>query len=351
MSVTITNHERPGVYSVYDASSLVRGKGVKQTALIALADMGDGRKVYPWYTYAQAVETLGETNEMAELARLLFLNGAAAVFGIPVSEAEQYVDALAAAEVLENIGMLVCDSTDLTVQQAVRDSVEDSSEARRERIAVLPGGSEETVSELCIRAQSLNSPRVVLVAPGAVDENGDAVGAAHCAAAVAGAIAGEGDPAVPLGGAVLNGLSGLNLRYADSEIDTLVRGGVTVLESVNGEISVVRGITTKTKSGEAEDASWRELTTILIVDEVIPGIRNALRSRFQRTKNTVQSRNAIRSQVILELENRMNREIIVGYKDVSVTAMEEDPTVCLVEFSFTVAHGLNQIWISAHVMI
>jgi len=351
MSVTITNHERPGVYSVYDASSLVRGRGVKQVALIAMTENGDGKTVYPWYTYAQAVETLGEKNEMAELVRLLFLNGAAAVFGIPVSEAEQYADAIAAAEDLENIGVLVCDSTELTVQQAVRDSVEASGEARRERIAVLGGGSGETVAELCVRAQGLNSARVVLAAPGAVDENGNAVGAARCAAAVAGAIAGESDPAVPLGGAILSGLSGLELRYADSEIDALVRGGVTALENVNGEISVVRGITTKTKSGEAEDTSWRELTTILIVDEVIPGIRNALRSRFQRAKNTAQSRNAIRSQVILELENRVNKEIITGYKDVAVTAMEDDPTVCLVEFSFTVAHGLNQIWISAHVTI
>ena len=120
---------------------------------------------------------------------------------------------------------------------------------------------------------------------------------------------------------------------------------------MNGNVSVVRGVTTRTKTGGVEDAAWRELTTILIVDEVIPGIRNALRSRFQRTKNTQQSRNAIRSQVILELENRVNREIITGYENVTVSALEDDPTVCLVEFAFTVAHGLNQIWLSAHITI
>ena len=114
---------------------------------------------------------------------------------------------------------------------------------------------------------------------------------------------------------------------------------------------MVRAVTTRTKTGEAADASWRELTTILVVDEVIPGIRRALRSRFQRAKNTAQSRGAIRSQVILELENRVDREIITGYEDVTVTALEEDPTVCLVEFSFTVAHGLNQIWLSAHITL
>ena len=351
MSVTVTSHERPGVYSVYDASSLVRASGVKRVGLIAMADEGDGSEAYVWYTYAQALELLGESNNMAEMVRLLFLNGAAAVYGVPVSEASQYETAIATSEGLEEIGLLVCDSTELTVQQAVRDSVQAASEVRRERIAVLPGGTDETVTELCARAKELNCERVVLVAPGAVDATGTSIGAACCAAAVAGAIAGEGDPAVPLGGAVLSGLNGLDLRYSDSEIDALVRGGVTALENVNGEISVIRGITTKTKSGEVEDESWRELTTILIVDEVIPGIRKALRSRFQRAKNTAQTRNAIRSQVILELENRVSKEIITGYEGVAVTALADDPTVCLVEFAFTVAHGLNQIWLSAHITI
>ena len=130
-----------------------------------------------------------------------------------------------------------------------------------------------------------------------------------------------------------------------------MRGGVTPLERVGGVVSVVRGITTRTKTGEVSDATWRELTTIRIVDDVIPTIRNALRAKFQRSKNTEQTRGAIRSQVILELENKLSREIITGYENVTVQADAENPTVCLVEFSFTVAHGLNQIWLSAHITV
>ena len=168
---------------------------------------------------------------------------------------------------------------------------------------------------------------------------------------MAGAIAGESDPAVPLGGAELRGLGALAAQYSDSEIDQLVRGGVTPVESVAGVVSVVRGVTSRTKTGEAADATWRELGTILIVDDVVPAVRASLRSRFHRAKNTEQSRGAIRSQVILELENKVAREIITGYDGVTVSALEEDPTVCLVEFSFTVAHGLNQIWLSAHITV
>ena len=177
------------------------------------------------------------------------------------------------------------------------------------------------------------------------------MGGAAVAAAVAGAIAGESDPAIPLGGAELKGVDGLEARYGDTEIDTLVRGGVTPVEQAAGVVSVVRGVTTRTKTGEAADATWRELTTIRIVDDVIPTVRDALRARFRRAKNTEQSRGAIRSQVVLELENKLAREIITGYGEVSVEADADNPTVCLVDFSFTVAHGLNQIWLSAHITV
>ncbi|MCI9156782.1 MAG: phage tail sheath protein, partial [Lawsonibacter sp.] len=171
------------------------------------------------------------------------------------------------------------------------------------------------------------------------------------AAAVAGAIAGESDPAVPLGGAELLGLNGLSARLEDNDVDRLILGGVTPVESLGGIISVVRGVTTRTASGGTPDSSWRDLSAIRVVDDVIPGLRSALRARFRRAKNTPQSRGAIRAQVVLELENKLAREIITGYEDVSVSADPQDPTRCLVEFSFTVAHGLNQIWLTAHITV
>ena len=34
-----------------------------------------------------------------------------------------------------------------------------------------------------------------------------------------------------------------------------------------------------------------------------------------------------------------------------VTASADDPTVCLVEFGFAVAHGLNQIYLTVHLTV
>ena len=171
------------------------------------------------------------------------------------------------------------------------------------------------------------------------------------AAAVAGAIACGADPAVPLNGAELYGIGGLQSVYSDNDIDLLVQGGVTPLEDVGGVVSPVRGITTRTKTGSAADTTWRELTTVLIADDVIPAVRSALRSKFARAKNTAQGRGAIRAQTIVELEKKKDAQIIESYGEVAVTAAADNPTVCLVEFSFAVAHGLNQIRLTVHLTV
>ena len=110
---------------------------------------------------------------------------------------------------------------------------------------------------------------------------------------MAGVIASGRDPAVPLNGAEVKELGGVAQTYSDNEVDLLVRGGVTPMESVAGVLSPIRGITTRTTTGEAADSTWRELTTILIVDDLIPTVRNALRSKFTRTKNTADRKSVV----------------------------------------------------------
>lgn len=353
--MNLTTHERPGVYSSYDASTLVRGSGGHQiVGLAAINSVAAAGVPITVTSYEAAVSAFGSQEgkqDMAELIRVALLNGAAAVVAVPVANEEGYEAAFETLGSVENIRVMLCDSTQLAVQQALRDSVLSASAARRERIAVVGGAAGEEVTALVERAKGLNCERIVLVAPSSVDGEDAAVDGLSTAAAVAGAIASQSDPAIPLGGAELLGLKGLSQQYSDNDIDLLVRGGVTPVESVNGQVSVVRGITTRTSSGEVEDTTWRELSTILIVDDVIPTLRDSLRSKFRRAKNTAQSRGAIRTQVVLELENKMSREIITGYDQVTVSAHSEDPTVCVVEFTFTVAHGLNQIWLTAHIVI
>lgn len=347
-------HERPGVYSSYDASSAIRGgRAVRTIGVAAKATSGTAGEVVRLTSYEQGLLAFGEDAAgkagMSAILRLLFLGGASAVDAVRVN-GEDYEKAFAALQTSEEVQIVVCDSGDLDVQKALRTSLENASAARRERIAVV-GMSAATTTELTERATALNSERMVLVGPDALDSAGSSLPGVFAAAAVAAAAAVSRDPAIPLNGTALAGLTGVSQDYSDNEIDLLVQGGVTPLEAVGGVVSPVRGITTRTTTGGVSDPAWRELTTILIVDDVIPSIRRSLRSRFSQTKNTLQTRGAIRSQTIVELENKLRSEIIDSYSDVSVSASPEDPSVCLVEFGFSVAHGLNQIYLTAHITI
>lgn len=312
-----TIHERPGVYSSYDASSVVSASAAAKTiGAAAVATKGTANKVELITSYEEGKSVFGEDASgvygMSTLLRFLFANGAGAVKAVAVgkdeSEEKDYASAFAALSDEEDVGVMVCDSAAQSVHLLLKTAAEDASAARRERIAVI-GGSEETVAQMVNRAKAVNSERVVLVGPDIASDDGGTMSAVFAAAAVAAVIAGNTDPSVPINGAELTLFGAAGKRLSDNEIDQLVRGGVTPIETVGGVSSPVRGITTKTSSGGAADTTWRELTTILIVDEVIPTIRSALRTRFARSKNTAQSRGAIRSQVVLELEEMKSREI------------------------------------------
>ena len=352
-------HERPGVYSSYDASSVVSASAAAKTiGAAAVAAKGEANKVALITSYEEGKSVFGEDTSgvygMSTLLKFLFANGAGAVKAVAVGKKEganaDYESAFAALSGEEDVGVMVCDSAEESVHLNLKAAVESASAARYERIAVV-GGTAETVAQMVDHAKAINSERVVLVGPDIASDDGGTMSAVFAAAAVAGAIACGADPAVPLNGAELYGIGGLQSVYSDNDIDLLVQGGVTPLEDVGGVVSPVRGITTRTKTGSAADSTWRELTTVLIADDVIPAVRSALRSKFARAKNTAQGRGAIRAQTIVELEKKKDAQIIESYGEVAVTAAADDPTVCLVEFSFAVAHGLNQIRLTVHLTV
>ena len=344
-----TIHERPGVYSVYTAAPAAGSSpGGGTAALAAISEHGAEGTVYVLTSQSQAAEIFGAEDPVTVLAGLMLRNGAGKVLATPVRTAEDYETAFALLGAEDDVSVVVCDSSTAAVQQELKASLEACAQSRRERLGVVFGASSDTVGQLVSRAAALNSERMVLVSP--ANRSADPP-AGKVAAAVAGAICGETDPAIPLGGAELKGITALADSYGEDDIDALVRGGVTPVELAGGTCSVIRGVTTRTTTGGTADRTWHELTAIRVADHVIPGIRRVLGERFRRAKNTAQTRGAIRSRVILELEQRKAAEIISDYGEVTVEAVEDNPTACLVRLSFAVTHGLNQIWLSAHITV
>ena len=89
--MSVTNHERPGVYSRYDASTVVKGRGGgRSVGLAALCGTGTAGTLYTFNRYEEAVTAFGGEETLTELVRLLFLNGAAQVKAVPVAEEAGY---------------------------------------------------------------------------------------------------------------------------------------------------------------------------------------------------------------------------------------------------------------------
>ena len=68
-------------------------------------------------------------------------------------------------------------------------------------------------------------------------------------------------------------------------------------------------------------------------------------------KNATEEDLAKMEKIVVELEKKLAAEIIDSYGEVTVSASADDPSVCLVEFTFAVAHGLNQIYLTVHITI
>ncbi len=348
----MANNERPGVYTGIEVSSAISGSATGKTVgLTAVSESGTKGECTSISSYGEAVSLYGADCNLTKLIKILLLNGAAGIKAVPAAVGAQAVtaDYTAAFAVLmekEDVAIMLCDSREDEVFAVLKTAIEGASENCKYRIGIAECGG--TVAAAAESAAALNCERIVLVYP-ALEGTGSIVGAA--AAALAGVVSAGGDPALPVNGAKLSGLDKFSRRFSDTDITTLIRAGVTPIESVYGSPCVVRGVTTRTKTAGVADATWRELTTVLIVDDVIPSVRSALRLKFPRVKNTAQTRGAIRTQVIIELESKLKKETIDSYGAVTAVADESDPTVCNVGFEFAVAHGLNRILLSARISV
>ena len=348
--------ERPGVYSEWDASSVITARaGARGIGAVGLSQKGEMGRVVMITRLSQALEAFGEdTSGLYAMIKVALQAGAAHVqaVGIPKTSAalEDYTQGFALLGQKEDVPFVICDSIELNIQQALRNAVNEASGARRERMGLV-GLNTDTVETLTARADNLQSERMLLVGPRITDSGGNVMSGHMAAAVLAGVLASETDPALPIGGAVLPGAYGVSAQYTDSEVDLLIAGGVTPLEVIAGQVIVIRGITTRTKTAGVLDATWKDLSTIRIADYVIPTLRRSLKVKFARAKNTAQVRGAIKSLVVMELEQMKSDQIISGYEGIAVEQSAEQPTVCIVTFSFRVAHTLNQIRLTAHILV
>jgi len=354
----------PGVYSKIDASAAVRNSGpvTKVIGIVATGTSNDEAHkltniAYAPFSFKDAEEKYGEDSNIVKLMSVCIANGASKFIVVRAAEDLDVVDykaALAAAELEEAIDIVIMDSDNPLDHVELKNHAVSASDNRRERIGIVGFDAGTDFATVINQAKALNSGKVYTSYPNALDNTGTELSGIYTAAALAGQIAAETDPSMPMTNVQVNGFYGLAKKLKDDEINSLIEAGVIPLEVRSGEIRIVRAVSTYTKDATGNtDITWQELTTTLITHHILKDMRRRLTSAFSRAKQTAETRDAIKSEVLTALLEYQAADYIEDVKDedVSIEINPHDPFRNDVDFVYNVTGPVNVIFLTGHLVI
>lgn len=331
--------ERPGVFVDHDGSAVVGGQGSGGSAAL-IAKLPSYEKVKTFYSVGGLSldsEVAGNADVLAQ-AKYLLDGNFSAVHILPVSGTlVSYVVAFGLLDDLAGLNMIVCDSSDATVQQYFADHLESRAENQREYLGFCAAASTGAAKSV---ATTLNCMRLVMVGQGG----------AKAAAALAAAVS-KCEMTDPLYDLDLAEGVDAGSRLSEDEISELIRSGVTPLEQVGGRVYSIRTVTTRSQIDGVFDRTLLDLQVVRIVDHVLSNVRLTLRRMLGKVRSNAQSRLAIATQTRLVMEEMVAAGLIAQYDPPVIETDSGDSTVCNVLLSFAVARGYARIVISATVSV
>lgn len=339
--------ERPGVYSDYEASSILWGNPTGKTVGLVAKSNLDAGKLYTITRASDAYDIFGSSGLMGKLCETVLQNGAVKVAAVSAGT-NGYDAAFSIIETLDDICAVVCDSEDVTVHDKLKSSVVSSSENLKERVGIVSYPETSYSSTL---GNHFNCERIMVIAQSPIDSNGNTMSSCFLAAAFAGILSQVADPSTSFNGKTLNYVSELSNKLTEDEVDEYIEAGITPFETVLNQVEVIRAVSSRTSTDNVSDYTFKDFNTVLIIDYVISGIRKTLVSLLDGAKNNAVTRSAISTQVSIELEKYKSQNIINGYDQPKVTQDPDDQSICIVEIKFEVARGMNQIYITADVRV
>lgn len=335
MSDTFENL-RPGVYSRYRVSG---GRGPirsrRDAALAVTAGAPGG--------LSPLTALPGEGCSPTVLAYLALLLDAG-VGRVWLASAEEIPQALALLEGVD-VGAVIGDCAAEADFLALKEHVEAASDRMMERIGFCGADDPDRAAET---AQKLCSGRVCLCCPTArvTDRPLAEASPLYGACCLAASVLTADSPAQALSGAPFPRL-GEVARLPEADVQRLLESGVCVLEDLGGGVELIRGLTTSTVKGGAPDNALRSLSTALIMDDVVRHIRESLAARL----GGASSPGSVGDQVAVELAAKRDAGIISDFSPPRVRADGGDPTVCLVDIGFSVAHLVSRIHLTAQIKV
>lgn len=348
--MTILAKQRPGVYSDYNTSKILYSSKIGKSVAIVAKSEADTDKIYNIQNLSDAQTIFGSSSTMYLLCKAVIENGVNNILAVSAGSSESnYEKAFEIIEETDGISVVVCDSLDSPIQQLLMQSVLNSSKNKKERLGIL--ASSENNDSLSTWAKQFNNERILLVAQNPLNSEGKTLSGCILAASLATVISKYTDPSQSFNGAEIKGFSKLNKTLTEDEVDEYITNGIIPFEVVAGRLEIIRAVTSKTTTDGVADKIFKEVNTILIIDEVIKSIRDALKNNISAAKNNVTTRNAINSQVTVKLQEFLDSGIIDSYSVPNVYQSSEDQSVCIVELEFTVVQGINQIHITANINV
>lgn len=144
-----------------------------------------------------------------------------------------------------------------------------------------------------------------------------------------------------------------------ADIDALISGGVTPIELRFNTIHIVRFVTTYTKLNGVPDATWREASIRLNVDNIQKTLAQRVQAKFLQSGNTPQIRLAIKTEAIAALNQYASSGILVAdertgtpaYLEPVVSTDANDNTKVNVDIQVSPGKPLNFISLNFRVFV
>lgn len=238
-------------------------------------------------------------------------------------------------------------ATTLAAIKAHLTSVSDATEQRPGRAFAGVTGAAKAVAAQATLSTGVNNERVSpIYLPGSWTlpyELGAEIGAT---------VAIQTDPSLHFDGVVLPGIHApdTSVRLSRSEQEALLAAGVTPLEvNADGDVEIVRLVTSRTTTDGEEDHILLDTTSIATLDYFRQEARKTYKKKFPQAKNTSTIRSSIRKQIYdlaLSLEKNpgcLNN--VEAYKDQFLCEADStEPTRALMKIPSPVVPGLHQLY-------
>lgn len=340
---------RSGVYTSFTINPVHSNNKNREVGVIAICDKSNLVNKHTVVTsLAQAREVFGEatsSNEVMALLTAIFLNSNIKVNVVPISSntTQNYKNALDLM-IQQNVYILCFGSINNDFLQYLQTKLDQYEKLGKEKVAIIPS---DDIQDAKAKA-NINNKRILVSFPKITVKDVDIN---VSSAVLSSLISSIEDVVYSLNGKTISPDFKLLQNTTDDNIKQLIDAGVCVFENQNNIITLIRAVTTKTLDKEAPDYTYKNLSTILIIDTIIPDIRKILKTKLLNANNSSKTLNSITALIVSKLDSYVDMNYISSYRKPHIYINDKDAGVCFVELSFTIVQGIYQVYLNVQVSV